>query len=125
MRGLVVASALGILLAPPLLAAGRGEPGVVFPMRVPLHDRLADLMLLHDLDIDVDGVYGTWARVYVLPEEIEKLAGLGFDLSPIPEEVVPAAEMPLTPSAPPTVPTTYHTYETLTSELQQIANAHP
>lgn len=123
--GLAIAFALGISLAPPLSAAGRGEPGPVFAMRLTLRDRLTDLKLLHDLDIDIDGVFGTWARVYLLPEELEKLTGLGFALALLPEEGEPAAEIPFTPAAPQTVPTTYHTYETLTSELQQIASAYP
>ena len=78
---LVVTALLGIG-GTPVPAAGRGEPGLVFAMRLAIHDRPADLRLLHDLDIDVDGVYGTWARVYVLAEELEKLTGLGFQLTP-------------------------------------------
>src|SRR5882757_4569227 len=122
--GLFVALASWIGAATPLSAAGRGEPGPVFAMRVALHDRLADLKLLRELDIDVDGVYGNWARVYVLPEELEKLTGLGFSLQLLPEEQEPAETL-FTPGAPLTVPTTYHTYETLTAELQQIAAANP
>jgi carboxypeptidase D len=109
----------------PLLAAGRGEPGPVFAMRVTLGDRLADLKLLHELDIDIDAVSFGSARVYVLAEEIEKLKGLGFSLTLLPEEGEPVPEAPFTPAAPSAVPTTYHTYETLTAELQQVAAAHP
>ena len=31
--------------------------------------------------MDVDGVFGTWARLYVLPEEADKLRSLGYALS--------------------------------------------
>ena len=119
LAGLVTSCLLGIALSPPLSAAGRGEPGPIFAMRLTLRDRLSDLKLLHDLDIDVDGVFSTWARVYVLPEELEKLTGLGFALTLAPEDLEPA-EILFTPAAPLTVPTTYHTYETLTLELQQL-----
>lgn len=98
------------------LAAGRGEPGRVFAVRVELRDRLSDLKVLHDLDMDVDGVFGTWARVHVLEEELEKLRNLGFTASELPEDVAPVDAA---------VPSQYHTYETLTSELQQIAADHP
>ncbi|HEX6852806.1 MAG TPA: M14 family zinc carboxypeptidase [Candidatus Polarisedimenticolaceae bacterium] len=99
----------------PAFAAGRGEPGRVFAVRVELNDRLADLKLFHDLDLDVDGVFGTWARVYVIEEELGKLRELGFVASELPEEI-PGPE----PEA-----AAYHTYETLTAELQQIAADHP
>jgi carboxypeptidase D len=107
------------------MAAGRGEAGPILEMRIELRDRLSDLKLLHDLDIDIDGVYGNWARVYVIPEEAEKLSGLGFELRLVSEEARPDADAGFTPASPPLVPSTYHTYETLTSELQQIAAAHP
>ena len=123
--GLIMACLLGIGAAVPLEAAGRGEPGPVLAMRLTLRDRLTDLKLLHDLDIDVDGVYGSWARVYVLPEEEDKLVGLGFTLTLRPEDDEAAGELAYTPAAVPAVPTIYHTYETLTAELQQIASANP
>jgi len=123
--GLVIAWALALLPAAPAAAAGRGEPGPVIEMKVALRDRLADLKALHELDIDVDGVYGSWARVYVLPEELEKLEGLGFTLAPVADERASEAEAPFTPATPFAVPTTYHTYETLTAELQQVAAARP
>ena len=117
---------LAVMLAGgPSWGAGRGEPGPVLPMKIELRDRLADLKLLHDLDIDIDGVFGTWARIYVVPEEMEKLRGLGFGISSLPTESGAAVEAPFTPATPFAVPTTYHTYESLTAELQQIAAAHP
>ena len=119
------AAAMALLVPGDFLAAGRGEPGLVAPMRLELRDRLTDLALLSELDIDVDGVFWTWARVYLLPEEIEKLQGLGFALRPLREEGGPEAEGTYTPDAGAAVPSTYHTYETLTAELQQIAADHP
>lgn len=126
--------ALGTLVFPllaalvfvgPVRAAGHGELGPVVAVRIELRDRPADLKLLHDLEIDVDGVYGSWARAYLVPEEMVKLSGLGFDLRLVPDEGGPDRDAGFTPSAPATVPTTYHTYETLTSELQQIAASYP
>jgi subtilisin-like proprotein convertase family protein len=129
MRGAAAALifAAGLTVSAPQTAwsAGRGEPGPVLPMKIVLRDRLADLKLLHDLDIDIDGVFETWARVYVLPEEVEKLTGLGFDLSSLAPESGAPVEAPFTPETTFAVPSTYHTYETLTSELQQIAATYP
>ena len=121
--GVLVASTAG---AGPALAAGRGEAAPVLSLRVELTDRLADLELFHDLDLDVDGVYGTWARLYVVPEEAEKLEGLGYRVRLLPDTTgTIAEEASYTPASPDAVPSTYHTYETLTSELQTIAAAHP
>src|SRR5262245_58071326 len=106
---LLLIASLAMISALPAAAAGRGEPGPVVPMKIVLRDRAADLKLLHDLDIDVDGVFSTWARIYVLPEEMEKLTGLGFGLTPIAPEIAPV-EAPYTPAVPFAVPTTYHTY---------------
>jgi subtilisin-like proprotein convertase family protein len=121
----LVAVACLSLLSPAPRAAGHGEPGPVVEVRIELRDRLADLKLLHDLGIDVDGVHGSWLRAYVVPEEMDKLQGLGFDLTLIPEETVPPPEANFTPAETASVPTTYHTYETLTTELQAIAAANP
>lgn len=108
---------LAVLLCGPALAAGRGEPGEVRPVRVELFDRVADLKMLSDLDMDIDGVFGTWARVYALDEEVQKLRNLGFVVNALPEEPVPLEA----PGAQPS----YHTYETLTQDLQKIADDHP
>ncbi len=119
-----VASAIGLLLlaatlAPGARAAGRGEPGPVFPVRVVLADELDDLELLHRLDIDIDAVYDGWARAYLVQEELGKLRALGFQVAPLPLESRPAAPSTDAP------PMDYHTYETLTADLQQIAAEHP
>jgi carboxypeptidase D len=123
-RFFIAILAVHLLGAREVRAAGRGEPGPILAVRVEIRDRIADLELLHAMDADVDGVFGTWARVYVIPEELEKLAGLGFAWRLLPDED-PALDAPYTPAAPGSIPATYHTYDTLTAELQAIAAAHP
>lgn len=123
-RRILAAAAAAVLAHLSAAAAGRGEPGPLLEMRVTLRDRLADLKLLHDLDIDIDGVDGGTARVFVIPAERDKLAALGFDPRLAPPEDENASSL-FTSGTAPAVPTTYHTYETLTSELQAIAAAHP
>lgn len=129
-------SALALLLAllaplPAARAAGRGEPGPVFPVEILLRDRVPDLRLLLELDIDVDGVNFDRARAYLVEKELVKLRELGFDVEPVADEAhlqwarEQAANAPLAPAAPGSIPPSYHTYETLTSELQAIAAAHP
>ncbi len=119
--------AVGLVLAlslPAVLAAGRGEPGPVFVARVELRDEIPDLKLLHDLDVDVDGVFDGWARVYLIAEEADKLRRLGFRLTPLdPLDVLGSAGAATGPE--PDVPAHYHTYATLTADLQQIAADHP
>jgi len=77
---------LPLLGASPTLAAGRGEPGPVFPARVELIDEEADLQQLHGLDIDVDGVFMGWARVWLIQEELEKLRFLGYEITLLPND---------------------------------------
>ncbi len=125
LKSLALSIPVVLALATPAWAAGHGEPGPVLSVRIEIKDRLADLKLLHDLEIDVDGVYGRWARAYLVPEEMVKLAGLGFEFRLLPDEGGAASDAGFTPAAPASVPTTYHTYETLTSELQQIAANYP
>ena len=104
----------------PALAAGRGERGPYFPVEIRLADRKADLKLLLDLDIDVDAVFFDRVRATLILEEMEKLTLLGFDLEPIPDEAKLAAA-----ASAESIPAAYHTYATLTSELQAIAAARP
>jgi carboxypeptidase D len=103
-------------------AAGRGEPGPVRTARVELVDRTADLARLEALDLDIDAVFGSWARVYLLPEEIGKLHALGFTVELLPPE--PREDLSSEP-AKTSIPTSYHTYAALTAELQSLAAAHP
>ena len=116
---LLLALVLALAVAPPARAAGHGEPGPVFPVEIALRDRQADLKLLTELGIDLDGVFFDRARAYVIAEEMEKLAALGFDAAPIPEETLLPGLLEEGPLA-----AQYHTYATLTSELQQIAQDH-
>lgn len=126
-RSLLAAAVLALAFLPLSAprAAGHGEPGPVFAVRIDLHDRLADLKLLNDIGIDVDGVYGTWLRAYVIPEEVEKLRALGFMPKLLPDQGLPQEGAEYSPGSGPDVPSAYHTYETMTTELQQIAAAHP
>ena len=105
----------------PVLAAGRGEPGEIRAVRVELRNRIPDLQVLTDLDLDIDGVFDDWARVYVLDEEIDKLRYLGFTVNALVDGG--AAQGPEI-DAPPNQPA-YHTYETLTADLQTVAQEHP
>ena len=113
--GLLAGAVAAVLACGAVLAAGRGE-GPAAPVQVVLEDRERDLALFHQLDLDVDGVFGTWARVYLIPEEAEKLEALGYSLASLPEE----HERPGDAAA-----ASYHTYETLTAELQDVAADHP
>lgn len=109
------------LVAPEARAAGHGEPGPVYPVEIRLADRQADLLTLVEIGIDVDAVFADRVRAYVIAEEEEKLAALGFDVAAIPDEARIAAER----EAPAAPRPTYHTYATLTAELQQVAQDHP
>ncbi len=134
MKKTILALVALLLLLTPVpagLAAGRGEPGPVFPVEIRLRDRIEDLRLLLELDIDVDGVHFDRARAYLVEKELVKLRELGFDVEQVADEAhrqwerERAANAPLAPAAPGSIPPSYHTYATLTSELQQIAAAHP
>ena len=103
------------LALPAARAAGRGEPGPVLAARVELADRAADLKRFHELDLDVDAVFDGWARVYLVREELRKLERLGYQVTVLPALEAPAAELDAA----------YHTYSTLTAELQSVAAAYP
>lgn len=130
-RTLAVVCAVGLFAATwcasPLQAAGRGEPDPAAAYRVELADRRVDLQFFHELDLDVDGVFDGWARVYLTADEVAKLRANGFRLQALPVEPIEApAEGPvLREPGMLTIPAAYHTYETLTSELQAIAAARP
>ena len=67
LRVLVCLAALG--LPGWAAAAGKGEPGVVSVVRIDLDGGRADLKVLYELGIDVDGVFDGWARAYVIDDE--------------------------------------------------------
>jgi len=113
---------------PAALAAGYGESGKIHAARVDLRDPGPDLRLLDEMRIDIGGVHPGWARVYLLQEEIDKLRSLGFRVTLIPaDELRPAPPDFPRPPAPAgrSIDPEYHTYETLTAELQAIAAANP
>ncbi len=113
---------------PGVKAAGHGEPGPVYPVEIIIYDRLKDLKTLVELDIDIDGVFFNKVRAYIIAEEEEKLKLLGFEVTRIPDEAKIAAqrEAALADSGlKPPDPPAYHTYETLTQELHEIASDHP
>lgn len=123
----VVLVVLAIALPTAGHAAGKGEPGPVFVTRVDLADRSSDLQRFRTMDLDVDGVFDGWARLYLTGEELAKLKRLGYRVSVLPQQPIPEPETPQRPgeSGQRSIPTTYHTYETLTAELDAIATARP
>lgn len=115
-------------LGPAAVAAGQGEPGPVFPVRVELADEERDLKLLSELDIDIDAVFYGWARAYLIEEERWKLELLGFDVTVLPDEakaMAAEARQRARAGALEIPPSSYHTYETLTTDLHAIAFANP
>lgn len=112
-----------VVSAGDLRAAGRGEPGPVFPARIALADEEADLRLLHEMDLDIDGVSYGEARVYLVREELDKLRALGFDVTVLPDEAKAMAdrEKARRETAIDSGEPVYHTYDTLTSELAALA----
>lgn len=111
-------------IAPATRAAGHGEPGPVYPVEILINDRTADLKMLVELGIDIDGVFFNRVRAYVIAEEEEKLTLLGFEVTRIPDEAKIAADREAAEAATGREPA-YHTYATLTSELNDIADDHP
>ncbi|UCF66549.1 MAG: proprotein convertase P-domain-containing protein [Acidobacteriota bacterium] len=116
--------ALAALGPTPLLAAGRGEPGPLLTAKVELVDEDREIALLSQLDIDIDAVFDGWARVFLIAEELDKLRSLGFVVT-VSEGELPGPG-PVEPSSAGAldVPAEYHTYATLTADLQQIAADH-
>jgi subtilisin-like proprotein convertase family protein len=109
-------------------AAGHGEPGPVYPVEILIYDRLNDLKTLDELGIDIDGVFFNKVRAYIIAEEEEKLKLLGFEVRSIPDEAKIAAQREAASAdsgLKPPDPPAYHTYESLTLELHEIADDHP
>ncbi len=105
-------------------AAGHGEPGPVYPVEIIIHDRIVDLKTLVEIGIDIDGVFFNKVRAYVIAEEEKKLRLLGFDVTLLPDEAKIAAEREADESITAPKPK-YHTYATLTRELEDIERDHP
>jgi len=105
-------------------AAGRGEPGPIRTVHVAIvGDDTELLRTLHDLDIDVDAVFRDHLRAYAIDEEIDKLVALGLDVRVV-AEPAPGTLGEARPGVD-AIPPVYHTYETLTADLQTIAQDHP
>ncbi len=91
-----------------------------FPVRI-VADDYSDLLSLIQSRIDIDGVSGLTVRAYVDDEEFQWLKECGYRVTPIPNEARRAyLEMMSRPGRE-----DYHTYESLTAELQQIAQDYP
>lgn len=136
----VVAAALLAAFASPLPAAATETPipGPAprpIPVAVTLVDETADLARLGRLDVDVDAVFDGWLRAYVDAEQLDKLRGLGYRVEPLPDEGLIGlrrlAEEGVTSAASRagdtrgSVPAQYHDYQSLVSDLQQVAADHP
>ena len=102
-----------------------------FPVRVELDRDGVVVSVLRSLDLNVDAVFHDWARVYVVDEELRKLEQLGYVATRLPDNGPQMAELARrqaalerAPVPEGSVPAVYHTYTTLTSDLQQIAADH-
>ena len=121
-------AALLLLGAVAVVHAGNGEPERGFPARVELGDELTDLKRLNEIGIDVDAVFDGWARIYVNQEQLAKLLHVGIEATRLPDPARAMAELAQTPGPAPkggSVPAVYHTYATLTADLQTIVAGHP
>ncbi len=120
------------LLVPAAFAA-KPAPKPVGPdgraiYRVVRMERLGpvDLLELVSLGIDLErNGRGEWIA-YLSPEEMDKLEGLGFTWTELPDPGLVALEREKSqgPLAEGTRDS-YHDYDALTAELQEIADAHP
>jgi len=109
-----------------------GRPERPFPVRVELDRGGRAEAFLRKLDFNVDAAFDGWARVYVIDEEFEKLQLQGFSVTLLPDNGPQMAELARLQANEDvghvlegTVPAQYHTYTTLTADLQQIAIDHP
>jgi hypothetical protein len=95
---------------------------------VELGEDAADLDIFIEFDLDIESVYHGWAKLYLLPEEVAKLEQLGFALSLLPDEgkigLARMAEEGVARDVGKDVPALYHTYDTLTADLNTIATEH-
>jgi hypothetical protein len=116
-----------ILAAAGLAAAAETLPAEIdrcpftnrFPVEVRL-DTAAELRMLADWRVDIDTVHGLTATVYVDDAQLADLRAAGFRAEPVPNAARRAWA-----AEPRDGREAYHTYATLTTELQQIAADHP
>ena len=132
MRSLLLLLMLSLLVVPVAAGEPEGKQPPLIPARVELDPAGKVEALLGELDLNVDAVFHDWARVYIVEEQREKLAWYGVMATDLPDNgpqmaalaQIAAQEPPVsTPEG--SVPAQYHTYTTLTADLQQIATDHP
>jgi carboxypeptidase D len=105
------------------LAAGGSDAILV---RIDFEDKQTALRQLHRLGIDVDGVFNDWARAYLRAEELDKLGRIGLEVTRLtPPPIYPGPDTLAPRLEGAGIPAAYHTYATLTAELQAIAADHP
>ena len=116
-----------LLAAAGLAAAAESLPAEIdrcpFTNRFPVEVRLetaAELRMLTDWRVDIDCVRGLTATVYVDDAQLADLRAAGFRAEPVPNTARRAWA-----AEPRDGREAYHTYTTLTTELQQIAADHP
>lgn len=109
-----------------------------FVARVEIDAEGKELKRLDELGVDVDHCdepffdqLRGWVRVYLKKGQIDKLRANGFVVTPIYNDAPRQAELALEASAQRveaqrgSIPAQYHTYATLTADMQQIATDHP
>ena len=103
-----------------------------FPVRVDLDPNGETAVFLRNLNFNVDAAFDDWTRVYVIQEELEKLQRQGFAATRLPDNAPRLAELAQIHANDDSghipegsVPAQYHTYITLTTDLQQIAADYP
>ncbi|QTA93843.1 Peptidase M14 domain-containing protein [Desulfonema magnum] len=74
-----------------------------------------DLVRLTQMGIDIDGVWETTARAYMLPDRLKELRSLGYEVTVIPDRIRRDSDLIQA----------YHSYSELTSELKATETAHP
>ena len=123
---------LWALGAAPSAAPDQARPEYPFPVRVEL-DRDGEVArFLRKLNLNVDAAFDDWARVYVNQEEFDKILFQGFAARRLEDNASQMAALARLHAYDDTghvpegsVPAQYHTYATLTADLQQIAVDHP
>ncbi len=85
-----------------------------------------DLATLSRLGLDIDSVWPGFARVYVTPEEFNKVSANGYYIEWIPDQAHEQFEKlwAATKNSADKLGA-YHTYAELTTDLQAVAAAHP
>ena len=132
MRSTILLTLIALLAMPVLADSSKSGEGRFIPVRIDLDATGRVEAVLADLDLNVDAVFHDWARVYIVEEQREKLFWYGIQPIDLPDDGPQMAELarieatePSTSTTEGSVPAQYHTYTTLTADLQQIASDHP